>query len=100
MATYLILNLVFIIPIAAWMIIRRPSVSWRRILTTIAVLLVFTAVFDSIIIGLGIYTYDYTKTLGILVGNAPIEDFFYAVLAGVIVPIIWSIQKGHHETES
>lgn len=100
MATYVMLNLIFVLPILAWIFIKRPQLSWRRVGATVAILLIFTAVFDSLIISLGIYTYDYSKTLGILVGSAPIEDFFYAILAGVIVPIIWHIQKGTHEAKS
>lgn len=88
MATYLILNLVFL---AAVMLIlrvplRRPS---RAAWITCLVILVLTAVFDSVIIGLGIVGYDTDKILGIMIGLAPIEDFFYAVLAVILVTTLW-----------
>jgi len=57
----------------------------------LAVLLVLTAVFDSIIIGAGIVAYDTEKILGLYVGLAPVEDFFYAILAILIVPTLWNL---------
>jgi lycopene cyclase domain-containing protein len=49
-----------------------------------------TAVFDSIIVGLSIVSYDPSKILGIFVGFAPIEDFFYALFACLVVPLLWN----------
>lgn len=88
MITYTILNVSFILVIIVLLRIkpRRPSRAWWR--TLIAILLL-TAVFDSIIVGLGIVAYDTEKILGVTIGNAPVEDFFYALLACVIVPVIW-----------
>lgn len=88
--TYLILNTVFILCIAGlfWAHIKKPSKAWW---VTLAILLALTAVFDSIIIWAGIVAYDPTKILGIYVGRAPVEDFFYAVLAVIVVPLLWHI---------
>lgn len=88
--TYLILNLVFI---AVCMIalakgIKKPTKAWWA---TLLALLALTLVFDNLIIWAGIVTYDTTKLLGIYAGIAPIEDFFYALLAVVIVPALWHI---------
>ncbi len=96
MATYLILNCVFLLALAAWWVFIKPTVKPQLILLTVAILLVFTALFDSLIVSFGIVDYDYTKTLGILVGAAPIEDFFYAILAGVLIPITWNILGRKH----
>ena len=63
---------------------------------TMVVLIAATAIFDSAIVGFGIVGYDEAKILGITIGNAPIEDFFYAVLAGVIIPIIWQWKGKDH----
>ncbi len=49
-----------------------------------------TAVFDNVIIGLGIVSYDHTKLLGVFIGSVPIEDFFYALLACLVVPFLWN----------
>jgi lycopene cyclase domain-containing protein len=64
---------------------------------TLVTLLVLTTVFDSIIVGLGIVGYDPSKILGIFVGFAPIEDFFYAILAAVMIPAIWHILEKRHD---
>jgi hypothetical protein len=34
--------------------------------------------------------YDPAKILGIMVGFAPVEDFAYAIVAIVLVPVIWN----------
>ncbi len=68
--------------------IKKPTKAWWL---TLAILLVLTAVFDSLIIWAGIVGYDTQKILGLYVGKAPIEDFFYAVLAVVIVPALWNL---------
>lgn len=96
MATYLILNCVFLLALAIWWGIKRPPVQPKLLLLTVGILLVFTAVFDSLIVSSGIVDYDYTKTLGILIGAAPIEDFFYALLAGILIPLTWNILSKKH----
>ena len=98
--TYLVLNCVFIIGLALWWLLVRPNVNWRSILITLAVLFVCTALFDSLIVGLGIVDYDYAKTLGVTIGAAPIEDFFYAILSGLLVPAVWTILQGRHERKN
>jgi len=92
MATYLLVNLVFIAAaIVAFRIrLRRPS---KVVLLLLGILLVLTAVFDSMIVGFGMVAYDPTKNLGILVGTAPIEDFFYAILATMLVPVVWKMTE-------
>lgn len=96
MATYLVLNIIFCGVVLALLRprIRRPSHSWTLMA---AVLLVLTAIFDSLIIWAGIVGYDMHKILGIYVGLAPIEDFFYAVFAAVIVPLLWNKFGGSHD---
>lgn len=88
--TYIILNVLFIIGVLVIFhrYIRKPSTTWWIIL---AALLVLTAVFDNLIILAGIVGYDSTKLLGLYVGVAPIEDFFYAILAAILIPILWQI---------
>ena len=88
--TYLILNIVFLVCIFVLFVqhMKKPNKSWW---ITLAVLLVLTAVFDSIIIWAGIVDYDIQKILGLYVGKAPVEDFFYAILAVLIVPTLWNL---------
>jgi lycopene cyclase domain-containing protein len=86
--TYLILNTVFMACIigALHKYIAKPNTAWW---VTLGALLVLTAIFDSVIIWAAIVGYDATKLLGIYVGYAPVEDFFYALLAAVLVPTLW-----------
>ena len=97
MATYLILNAVFMFILAGWWVIARPKVNVRLVLMTLLILTIFTAVFDSLIVGLGIVDYNYDKTLDIQIGLAPIEDFFYALLAGLLIPAVWTILGKRYE---
>lgn len=68
----------------------------KAIAVTLIILLVLTAVFDNVIVGLSIVGYDSEKILGAYIGYAPIEDFMYAVLAVLIVPAIWHILGTKH----
>jgi len=86
--TYLILNIVFILCAMGllWKYLKKPTKAWW---ITLAVLLVLTAIFDNLIIWAGIVGYDPTKILGLYIGLAPVEEFFYAILAVIIVPALW-----------
>jgi len=88
--TYLVMNLIFLVCIAVLFAqhLVKPTKAWWL---TLAILLALTAVFDSFIIGAGIVGYDMQKILGLYVGLAPVEDFFYAILAVVIVPALWKL---------
>lgn len=92
MATYLLVNLAFLAMIIGLfrMQLRKPTKRW---LVMLAILLVLTAVFDTMIVGFGMVSYDPSKILGVKLGNAPIEDFFYAVLAAVLIPFVWQRSK-------
>jgi len=54
-------------------------------------LLAMTAVFDNIMIGVGLVGYDETLISGVFIGIAPLEDFAYALAAVVLLPSIWSL---------
>lgn len=53
------------------------------------ILLVMTAVFDNVMIGIGLVGYDESRISGVFVGIAPLEDFAYAVAALVLLPSLW-----------
>lgn len=88
MATYLILNLLFILVVC---LVLRFRFRWpsRALFVTFIILMVLTAVFDNLIVGLSIVDYDPSKILGVRIGYAPIEDFMYAILAVILVPAVW-----------
>ena len=100
MLTYITLNFVFlaVIMLALWFF--KVKLISKRVLLTIVILCVMTAIFDSLIVGLGIVDYNYAKTLGVAIGTAPIEDFFYAILAGIMIPALWIITGRKNDRKS
>ncbi|WP_438855821.1 lycopene cyclase domain-containing protein [Agromyces sp. M3QZ16-3] len=95
--TYLLISLPFlaVAVFAAWAARPRERAALRRrvIATSIAaaVLLVLTAVFDSIIVGTGIVAYDDAHRSGWTIGLAPIEDFLYPLAGVLLLPAVWGI---------
>lgn len=86
--TYLVLNLVFMAAILFLFVktVSKPSSAWW---ITLGALLLLTVIFDNLIIAAGIVDYDTSKLMGLYIGVAPIEDFFYTVLAVILVPVLW-----------
>lgn len=99
MVTYVILNTAVLAVVLAvfYKQLHKPSRAWVGMFIT---LLVMTAIFDSLIITMEIVGYDTTKILGIYIGRAPIEDFFYAILAAVLIPLLWQNGKTTHVKHS
>ncbi|MBC7518184.1 MAG: lycopene cyclase domain-containing protein [Microbacteriaceae bacterium] len=56
-----------------------------------AIVLIMTAVFDNVMIGIGLVGYDASRISGVYIGLAPLEDFAYAVAAVILLPSIWVI---------
>ncbi|MFC8732726.1 lycopene cyclase domain-containing protein [Luteimicrobium sp. NPDC057192] len=54
-------------------------------------LLVVTAVFDSLMIAAGLFTYDASALLGLHVGRAPVEDLAYPLGAVLLLPSVWEL---------
>lgn len=84
---YLGLNAVFLGALAILTIPVVKQLPWRPIGLATVALLVITAIFDNVIIGLGIVAYDETKISGIMVGLAPIEDFAYSLAAPILISL-------------
>ncbi len=97
MFTYITLNIVFLAVIIVVLRFFGAFKKRRFIALTIGLLLLFTAIFDSLIVGLGIVDYNPELLLGVYIGAAPVEDFFYAILAGVLVPVVWQIGERFSE---
>lgn len=61
---------------------------------TLVILLVLTAIFDNVIIAVGLVAYDDTQRVGLSLGLAPLEDFFYTVFVALSLPAAWVLSKG------
>lgn len=102
--TYWILNAVFLAAAVVVLVLalrsgRRPerpgltrrSLSRRALGVTALVLLTLTAVFDNIMIGVGLVDYGDAQISGIRLGIMPIEDFSYTVFAVLALPALWTL---------
>ncbi|MCU1529747.1 MAG: lycopene cyclase [Frondihabitans sp.] len=97
--TYWALNAIFLaiavaVGIAALVVARRRREPRRRLhagscIVSVVVLLVMTAVFDNVMIGIGLVGYDPAKISHVFVGIAPLEDFSYSVAALILLPSLW-----------
>ena len=57
----------------------------------LVLVLVLTAVFDNIMIGVGLVAYDPARLTGLRIGLAPIEDFGYPLAAAILLPGLWAL---------
>jgi lycopene cyclase domain-containing protein len=97
--TYLALNAVFLLVVAAVVLLtvlrsrRAPQagIDWRAVALSAAALLVLTAVFDNVLIALGLVGYDPERISGLRIGLAPVEDFAYAIAAVLLLPSLWHL---------
>ena len=87
--TYLFLNLIFLATLIMFIPkhFKKPPLAWW---ITLGGVLVLTAIFDPLIIYFNIVEYNPEKILGLKLFGAPIEDFFYALYASCVVPLIWN----------
>lgn len=89
--TYLALNLTVLISLFVVLNLFMRRTTWGSIGLTLVGLTLLTAVFDNVIIALGVVDYDPSKILGLLIGLSPIEDFAYTIAAVLLVPTLWVI---------
>ena len=92
--TYLLLNLAFlafVALVAAATLAARRTPRWRAIGLAAIPLVILTAVFDNVLVGVGIVAYDPHRISGLRLGVAPVEDFAYAIAALVLMPCLWSL---------
>jgi len=92
--TYWALNAFFlaaVVILAAAAVLLRRSPGLKPVAVTMLVLLVMTAVFDNIMIGVGLVAYEPSLISGAFVGIAPLEDFAYAIAAVIGLPSLWML---------
>jgi lycopene cyclase domain-containing protein len=85
----LFLSVVALVAIAA--LVSRRAPRWIAVVISLGILLVFTAIFDNVLIGLGFVGYNRGLISGVFVGRAPLEDFAYTVAAVVLLPSLWTL---------
>lgn len=85
---YFWLNCIFLAAVLLLTLPVMAQIKWRAIAYATAALLAITAIFDNVIIGLGIVAYDPALISGIKVGLAPIEDFAYSLAAPLLITVI------------
>ena len=89
MATYLVLNAVVLAAVGLLLAMGRVALPLRPMLAILVIMLVLTAVFDTVMIQLGFFAYNPDKILRLYIGKAPIEDFAYTIAAATLVPYLW-----------
>ncbi len=95
MATYILINIAFLV--MTFIVLRvRPHTPSKRWIAVLAALLVLTAIFDSLLVYFSFIDYAPEKILGLRIGHAPVEDFFYAIYAAIVVPLFWNRLGGSH----
>ena len=90
--TYWALNAIFlgvVLIVAITALVTRRVPRWVAVLIALGILLVFTAIFDNVLIGLGFVGYNRALISGLFIGRAPLEDFAYTVAACILLPSLW-----------
>jgi lycopene cyclase domain-containing protein len=98
--TYWALNLIFlgvVVVVALAAILSRRAPRWLAVLIAAGVLLVLTAIFDNVMIGIGLVGYNRGLISGVFIGRAPLEDFAYTVAAVVLLPSLWMLLPGKRD---
>lgn len=75
---------------------RRPGSAWpdaRAVAITVVALFVLTAVFDNVMIGMGLFHYSPEHLTGLRVGLAPLEDFAYPLAGALLLPSLWTVLR-------
>jgi lycopene cyclase domain-containing protein len=102
--TYLLLNSVFL---AVTLIVAACAFATRRLTLralpgmAIALIAVFvlTAVFDNVMIAVGLFGYDAAHVTGFAIGRAPLEDFAYPLAAVILLPSLWALLGGSESAQ-
>jgi len=92
--SYWALNAIFlalVAIVAAAAVLAHRSPRWRAIALAAVPLLALTAVFDNLMIALGLFGYNREHISGAFIGLAPLEDFAYTIAVIVLLPSLWQL---------
>ncbi|MBS1673475.1 MAG: lycopene cyclase domain-containing protein [Actinobacteria bacterium] len=94
--TYLIVDAIFLAPCVLLQALtwrRRPAGHGPALALAVLGLVLLTAVFDSLMIAAGLFTYAPDRISGIRIGLAPIEDLAYPVAAALLGSAAWNLRR-------
>lgn len=95
MHNYIVLNTAFLAAVALLCVALhyryKLHLNRRSLLYSLAILLVLTIIFDSLLIHLELFYYDPARLLGLYIGKAPVEDFAYPVGSLLLVATLWEV---------
>lgn len=89
MYRYFLLNMAFLVTIVMVLALVKPKLPRKRLLIVLASMLLMTLLFDSVIIGLDMVRYNTDYISGLILIKAPIEDFFYTIVATILTITLW-----------
>jgi lycopene cyclase domain-containing protein len=106
--TYFVVSAVFlgvallVLATALWLAPDRRALLarwWLPVLAAGIVVAVLTAVFDNLMIHIGLMEYSRTTTSGLKVGLAPLEDFSYPLAGLILLPALWLLLRRRERSE-
>lgn len=83
---FAVMSLVAIAISLAW---RKHALRGTRLITVVTIVLVFTIIFDHILVIAGFVDYDPAHITGLKIYGLPIEDLDYALVTAVLMPFLW-----------
>ena len=93
--TYLLVLTPFLLStaVAVLLTVRRPAFAARMAASAVAagILIILTAIFDNVMIAVGLFTYPAELISGVRIGLAPLEDFAYPLCAAFLVPAVFTL---------
>ena len=94
--SYLSFSLLFLVaasvPAVLAVVARRTTGRWwLAVLVTAAALVALTVVFDSLMVSVDLFRYDQTRSLGVDVLLAPLEDLAWPVASALLLPALWAL---------
>jgi len=90
----LFLSAAAVVAVAAQVAVRPSHRWWGATAAVAAVLLVLTAVFDSLMIAADLFRFDERRLLGVRVLLAPVEDLAWPLASALALPALWAL-LGH-----
>ena len=80
-----------LVALAAAVVVRPGRRWWLPTAAVTLVLLVLTAIFDSLMIAADLFRFDESRLLGWHVILAPVEDFAWPLASALALPALWEL---------